>query len=91
MGRFTGADGLKALKLSGFSFFGTGVTPLQVGFDAGDREKCVIAGLVDETKWDDAELEVGGFEETILRTLSEIVKPENWNEAAVRFAKPVGQ
>ncbi|KAK2603240.1 hypothetical protein N8I77_009711 [Diaporthe amygdali] len=91
VGRFTGADGLKALKLSGFSFFGTGVTPLQVGFDAGDREKCVIAGLVDETKWDDAELEVGGFEETILRTLSEIVKPENWNEAAVRFAKPVGK
>lgn len=88
VGRFTGADGLKALKLKGTAFYGTGVTPLQSGFDAGDRELCVIAGLVDETHWEDPEGEVGGFEETILRTLSEIVKPENWNEAAIRFAKP---
>ncbi|KAL1854468.1 putative NRPS-like protein biosynthetic cluster [Diaporthe australafricana] len=87
VGRFTGADGLKALKLKGTAFYGTGVTPLQSGFDAGDRELCVIAGLVDGTHWEYPEGEVGGFEETILRTLGEIVKPENWNEAAVRFAK----
>ncbi|KAL2279675.1 hypothetical protein FJTKL_13223 [Diaporthe vaccinii] len=89
VGRFTGADGLRALKLRGTSFFGTGVTPLQSGFDAGDRELCVIAGLVDETKWDDPEREVGGFEETILRTLAHIVKPENWDAPVVRFAEPL--
>lgn len=89
VGRFTGADGLRALKLRGTSFFGTGVTPLQSGFDASDRELCVIAGLVDDTKWDDPEREVGGFEETILRTLASIVKPENWDAPAVRFAEPL--
>ncbi|KAG6356411.1 hypothetical protein INS49_015799 [Diaporthe citri] len=89
VGRFTGADGLRALKLRGISFFGTGVTPLQSGFDVGDRELCVIAGLVDETKWDDPEGEVGGFEETILRTLACIVKPENWDAPVVRFAEPI--
>lgn len=89
VGRFTGADGLRGLKLKGISFFGTGVTPLQSGFDAGDRELCVIAGLVDPTKWDDPEGDVGGFEEKILRTLGDIVKPENWDAQAVRFAEPV--
>lgn len=89
VGRFTGADGLRALKLRGISFFGTGVTPLQSGFDAGDRELCVIAGLVDETKWDDPEGEVGGFEETILRTLASIVKSENWDAPVVRFSEPL--
>lgn len=89
VGRFTGADGLRALKLRGISFFGTGFTPLQSGFDAGDRELCVIAGLVDVTKWDDPEGEVGAFEETILRTLAFIVKPENWDAPAVRFADPI--
>lgn len=89
VGRFTGADGLRALRLRGISFFGTGVTPLQSGFDAGDRELCVIAGLVDVTKWDDPEGEVGAFEETILRTLAYIVKPENWDVPAVRFAEPI--
>lgn len=91
VGRFTGADGLKALKLRGSSFFGTGVTPLQSGFDAGDRELCVIAGLVDSAKWDDPEGEVGGFEEKILRTLGDIVKPENWDAPAVGFAEPVDE
>ncbi|KAH8749319.1 hypothetical protein F5883DRAFT_695001 [Diaporthe sp. PMI_573] len=89
VGRFTGSDGLKSLKLRGVSFFGTGVTPLQSGFDTGDRELCVIAGLVDDVQWDDPEREVGGFEETILRTLGDIVKPENWDAAAFRFAEPV--
>ncbi|KAI3393009.1 hypothetical protein diail_4888 [Diaporthe ilicicola] len=87
VGRFTGADGLKALTLKGTAFYGTGVTPLQSGFDAGDRELCVMAGLVDETHWDDPEGEVGGFEERVLRTLSEIVRPENWDKAAAGFAK----
>ncbi|KKY31383.1 putative amp-binding enzyme family protein [Diaporthe ampelina] len=89
VGRFTGADGLRALRLRGVSFFGPGATPLQSGFDAGDRELCVLAGLVDETKWDDAEGEFSGFEEKILRTLGDIVKPENWDAAAARFAEPV--
>lgn len=89
VGRFTGADGLRAMKLKGISFFGTGVTPLQSGFDAGDRELCVIAGLVDDSKWDDPEAEVGGFEEKILRTLADIVKPENWDAPAIQFAEPV--
>jgi hypothetical protein len=91
VGRFTGADGLKSLKLRGVSFYGTGVTPLQSGFDRGDRELCVIAGLVDDVQWDDPEREVGGFEETILRTLGDIVKPENWDAAAFRFAEPVDE
>lgn len=89
VGRFTGADGLRAMKLKGISFFGTGVTLLQSGFDAGDRELCVIAGLVDSTKWDDPEAEVGGFEEKILRTLGDIVKPENWEAPAIQFSEPV--
>lgn len=89
VGRFTGADGLKAIKLRGTAFFGTGVTPLQSGFYAGDRELCAIAGLVDQTKWDDAEAEVGGFVERILRTLGEIVRPENWDAPALRFTEPV--
>lgn len=87
VGCFTGADGLEALKLRGSSFFGTGATLLQSGFDTGDRELCVVAGLVDEGKWADPEGEVGGFVERILRTLSDIVCPENWDEAAVGFAK----
>lgn len=91
VGRFTGADGLKSLKLRGVSFFGTGFTPLQSGFDSRDRELCVIAGLVDDVQWDDPEKEVGGFEEKILRTLGDIVKPENWDAAAYRFAEPVDE
>lgn len=87
VGRFTGVDGLKALKLRGHSFYGTGVTALQSGFDKGDRELCVIAGLVDDVHWDDPEKEVGGFEELILSTLADIVKPESWEAAASRFAE----
>ncbi|KAG8160732.1 hypothetical protein KVR01_008996 [Diaporthe batatas] len=89
VGRFTGADGLKSLKIRGVSFFGTGFTPLQSGFDSRDREVCVIAGLVDDVQWDDPEREVGGFEEKILRTLGDIVKPENWDATAFGFAEPV--
>lgn len=72
------------------SFFGTGFAPLQSGFDQGDRELCVIAGLVDDVQWDDPEKEVGGFEE-ILRTVGDIVNPENWDTAAFRFAEPVDE
>lgn len=89
VGRFTGADGFKELKLRGHSLYGTGMTALQSGFDLSDRELCIIAGLVDDVQWEDPEKEVGGFEELILSTLADIVKPESWDAAAFRFAEAV--
>lgn len=88
IGRFTGADGLKAMKFSGNSLYPTGVTGLLCGFDAADRELAVITGLADETMWQDVEKDVGGLEDEVLRTLNEIVRPENWEKAAVKFAAP---